>query len=169
MALPEAVTLVRNRTFERPSGVGIDDSLERLSRRGPSASPMAEASHATAIVAVSIVGAVAQVMVTFLRYEPPARDDGHDPIPLLEASIFGLVFGVLFVVVGIVLSAVASFAPPYSELGLLVFTPIGFYIAYAAATDRIDTYRDRATVLLWGVVGFVVGAFPLALVLASYA
>lgn len=129
---------------------------------------MAEVSHATVIVFLSMAGAVAQAVVTFLRYEPPARDGDHDPVPLLEASFFALVFGIVFVVVGFVLSAVSTLAPPYSQLALLVLTPIGFYIAYAAKTDRISTHHDRATILLWGVVGLVVGVYPLALVLPAY-
>lgn len=129
---------------------------------------MAEVSHATVIVFLSMGGAVAQAVVTFLQYEPPARDDDHDPVPLLEASLFALVFGIVFVVVGFVLSAVSTLAPPYSQLALLVLTPIGFYVAYAAKTDRISTHHDRATILLWGVVGFVVGVYPLALVLPAY-
>lgn len=116
----------------------------------------------TAILGVTLAGAIGQAAVTVRWYDPPKIDD-REPNPLFEAGLFFVAFGIVFALVGVVLSRVAALAPPYTSVGLLVLVPVGFYLGYATATGRLETGADRATRMMQSVAGFVVGVYPIAL------
>ncbi|MCU4743763.1 hypothetical protein OB955_16180 [Halobacteria archaeon AArc-m2/3/4] len=114
------------------------------------------------ILGVSVAGAIGQAIVTVRWYEPPKIDD-REPNPLFEAVLFFVAFGAVFMLMGYMLSRVATLAPPYTSFGLLVFVPVGLYLAYATATGRLETSEDRATTLMQAVAAVVVAVYPVAL------
>lgn len=116
----------------------------------------------TVIFGVSLAGAIGQAIVTVRWYEPPKIDD-REPNPVFEAGLFFVAFGIVFALIGVALSRIATLAPPYTSVGLLVLVPVGFYLAYATATGRLETGADRATTMLQSVAALVVGVYPVAL------
>ncbi|MFC4986401.1 MULTISPECIES: hypothetical protein [Saliphagus] len=114
------------------------------------------------VLAVAVLGALAQAAITVRWYEPPTIDD-REPNPLFEAGLFFVVFGVAFAVAGYAVAAAGELVPPYSRIALLALTPIGYYAAYACTTGRMGTGRDRATRLMGAVSGAVVGTYPIVL------
>lgn len=121
------------------------------------ASPPAEA-----VLAVALLGAIGQAAVAARWYEPPKIDE-RNPNPLFEAGVFFVLYGLAFVLLGSVLSYLVGVVPPYGGLATLLLVPIGFYAAYAGVDGRLDDSADRATNLMRGVFGAVLGAYPLVL------
>lgn len=115
-----------------------------------------------AIVALSLVGALAQGLVAVRWYEPPARD-GETPPAILEAGLFFVGFGLVFVLLGVVLSAVVAFARPYGPAVALLVTPLGSWLAYAATTDRLATVDEEVERFAGAVVGAVAAVYPVVL------
>lgn len=115
-----------------------------------------------AVIAVAVVGAIAQAVITVRWYEPPTIDD-REPNPLFEAGLFFVAFGVAFALTGYLLATVGGFVPPYGRLASLVLVPVGYYAAYACGTGRMGTEHDRATRLMGAVGGAVVGTYPIVL------
>ncbi|MFB6173358.1 MAG: hypothetical protein ABEI39_01820 [Halobacteriales archaeon] len=102
---------------------------------------MAAFAQFTAILAASVLGALAEFVVVLRRYNPP----GEDANPLFDGLVFFALFVPLFLALGLAL----AYLEGLGDLGLAVLgavVAVGLYSVYSILTDHPSiVHLDEAT------------------------
>lgn len=118
---------------------------------------MTAVSQSSVLLALAVLGAIAQFAIGLRLYEPP-DEYGDSESSTLEAAVFFVVFLLLYAAIGYGLAALEDVAPPLGRILVLVVGAVGVYSVYSTAFGGRGEERSAAVRAMGAVTGAVVAA-----------
>ncbi len=116
------------------------------------------------VIGVALFGALAQVVVTILFYQPPPGPK-RPQYPVLEAGLFGVTFLLVYLAIGFGLRALEGLWPPFTGYLLIGVSLFGMFVAGSIVAGRMGSDAGPAVRGMSLVTTVMVWLYPLVILL----